>query len=84
MKAYSEDLREKITNAVGREMKKSEVARTFGVRLCTVKGYAALLKASGSLTAKKRLGKPLKIDERGRCLLELTSKGPSGHSFRPT
>ncbi len=84
MKAYSEDLREKITNAVGRGMKKSEVARTFGVRLCTVQGYAALLKASGSLTAKKRLGKPLKIDECGRCLLELTSKGPSGHSFRPT
>ena len=46
-------------------MKKSEVARTFGVRLSTVKRYAALLKASGSLTPKKRLGKPLKVDERG-------------------
>ena len=70
MKAYPEDLREKIASAVERGRKKSEIACTFGVRLSAVKRYAALLKVSGSLTPKKRLGKSPKIDERGRCLLD--------------
>jgi transposase len=43
MKAYSEDLREKIASAVERGRKKSEIACTFGVRLSAVKRYAALL-----------------------------------------
>ncbi len=70
MKAYTEDLRKKITDAVERGMKKSEAARSIGVGLSTVKRYISMLKESGSLTPKKRPGKRPKIDERGRRLLE--------------
>ena len=41
MKAYSEDLRHKILEAVERGMPKSEAARTFGVSRSSVKRYAA-------------------------------------------
>ena len=74
MKAYSKDLRKKITDAVERGMKKSEVARTFGVGLSTVKRYVAMLKESGSLVPKKRPGKRPKIDQRARRLLETDLK----------
>jgi hypothetical protein len=40
MNAYSEDLREKIIEALGRGMGKSEAARTFSVSLSSVKRYA--------------------------------------------
>lgn len=40
MNAYFEDLREKIVEAVGRGMPKSEVARAFGVSPSSVKRYA--------------------------------------------
>ena len=40
MKAYSEDLRRKIVDAIGRGMPKAEVARTFGIGISTVKRYA--------------------------------------------
>jgi transposase len=42
MNAYSEDLREKIIEALGRGMDKSEAARTFSVSLSSVKRYAKL------------------------------------------
>jgi transposase len=74
MKAYSEDLRKKITDAVEQGMKKSEVARTFGVGLSTVKRYVAMLKESGSLVPKKRPGKRPKIDQCARRLLETDLK----------
>ena len=40
MKAYSEDLRRKIVDAIERGMPKSQAARTFGVGISTVKRYA--------------------------------------------
>ena len=40
MNAYSEDLRKKIVEALGRGMGKSEAARTFSVSLSSVKRYA--------------------------------------------
>ena len=42
MKAYSEDLRERIVEAVERGMGKSEVARTFGMSLSSVKRYVGM------------------------------------------
>jgi transposase len=42
MNAYSEDLRKKIVQALGREMGKSEAARTFSVSLSSIKRYAKL------------------------------------------
>jgi len=47
MKAYSEDLRRKIVDAIGRGMPKAEATRTFGIS--TVKRHAT----------KARRGEPL-------------------------
>jgi transposase len=56
MKAYSEDLRKKILEAVDRGVPKSEAARTFGVSRSSVKRYAAARREGKPLTPKKHLG----------------------------
>ena len=70
MKAYSEDLREKILEAVDRGMPKSEAARTFGVSRSSVKRYAAARREGRPLSPKKHPGSKPKLDERARKLLE--------------
>jgi transposase len=70
MNAYSEDLREKIIEALRRGMGKSEAARTFSVSLSSLKRYAKLAEEGRSLTPKKRPGSKPKIDERASKLLE--------------
>jgi transposase len=70
MKAYSEDLRERIVEAVKRGMGKSEVARTFGVSLSSVNRYVGMAREGRPLTPKKRPGLRPKIDEQGKRLLE--------------
>ena len=70
MNAYSEDLREKIIEALGRGMGKSEAARTFSVSLSSVKRYAKLVQEGRSLAPKKRPGSKPKLDERSSKLLE--------------
>jgi transposase len=70
MNAYSEDLREKIIEALGRGMGKSEAARTFSVSLSSVKRYAKLAEEGRSLTPKKRPGSKPKLDERASKMLE--------------
>jgi transposase len=70
MNAYSEDLREKIVEALGRGMGKSQAARTFSVSLSSVKRYAKLAQEGRSLAPKKRPGSKPKLDERSRKLLE--------------
>ncbi len=48
MRAYAEDLRKKVVEAVERGMKKSEAAYTFGLSLSSVKRYiGAVGRASG-------------------------------------
>ena len=64
MNAYSEDLRTKIVEALGRGMGKSQAARTFSVGLSSVKRYAKLAQAGRPLAPKKRPGSKPKIDER--------------------
>jgi transposase len=63
MKAYSEDLRERIVEAVERGMGKSEVARTFGMSLSSVKRYVGMAHQGRPLTPKKPPGLRPKIDE---------------------
>jgi|SRR5579859_755210 len=58
MKAYSSDLRTKIMDAVDAGMSKSEAARTFRVGLATIKRYAALRRAQGTLAPKPHPGRP--------------------------
>ncbi len=47
MNAYSEDLREKIVEALGRGMGKSQAARTFSVSLSSIKRYAKMDEEGG-------------------------------------
>ncbi len=70
MKAYSEDLRQKIVNAIERGMPKAQAARTFGVGISTLKRYATKAQRGESLEPAKAPGKPPKMDERVRKLLE--------------
>ncbi len=70
MKAYSEDLRKKILQAVDRGMPKSEAAKTFGVSRSSVKRYAAARREGRPLAPKKHPGSKPKLDERARKLLE--------------
>ena len=71
MKAYSEDLRKKIVDAVRRGMsKKAEAARTFGVGISTVKRYATKAQKGEPLEPGKAPGKRPKMDERVGKLLD--------------
>ena len=51
-------------------MVQSEVARSFGVSLSSVKRYVGALRKAGSLRPKKHPGSRPKVNERGRRLLE--------------
>lgn len=71
MKAYSEDLRRKVVEAVQqRGMGKSEAARTFGMSLSSVKRYLGKARQGESLSPRKHPGPRPKMDERAKRLLE--------------
>ena len=70
MKAYSEDLRRKIVDAIERGMPKAEAARTFGVGISTVKRYASKIQRGEPLKPGKAPGKRPKMDEQVRKLLQ--------------
>jgi len=70
MNAYSEDLRKKIVEALGRGTTKSEAARMFGVSRSSVRRYAKLAQEGRPLAPKKRPGLKPKLDEAARRLLE--------------
>ena len=70
MKAYSEDLRQKIVEATQRGVSKAQAARLFNLSLSSVKRYARLARQGGSLAPGKGSGRPPKIDESAKKLLE--------------
>jgi transposase len=71
MRAYSEDLRQKVVQAVEqRGTSKSEAARQFGISLSSVKRYTKLASRGESLTPRKGSGRPPKADDATRKLLE--------------
>jgi transposase len=70
MKAYSEDLRKKIVEALNRGTPKTEAARSFGVSLSSVKRYARIARQGGSLVPKKGSGRPREIGKDVEKLLE--------------
>jgi transposase len=71
MKAYSQDLRQKVVQAVQqRGTSKSEAARLFGISLSSVKRYTKLASQGESLTPRKGGGRPLIADDATRKLLE--------------
>jgi transposase len=69
MKACSEDLRQKVVQAVEqRGTSKSQAARLFGISLSSVKRYTKLASEGESLTPRK--GRSPKADEATKRLLE--------------
>ncbi len=70
MRAYSQDLRRKVVEAVERGMSKAQAAHLFGVSLSSVKRYARMARRGSSLTPKKGSGRPPKIHEQAKKLLE--------------
>ena len=71
MKAYSEDVRHKVVQAVEqRGTSKSQAARLFGISLSSVKRYTRLAGRGESLTPRKGGGRPPKADETTKRLLE--------------
>jgi transposase len=60
MKAYSQDLRERIVRAVDQGASQKEAARIFGVSEPTVKRYLKLRRETGSLAPKAIPGRPKK------------------------
>ncbi len=70
MRAYSEDLRRKIVDALKRGTSKSEAARLFGVSLSSVKRFAGMERQGGSLAPRKPPGRPPKVGEAPRRLLQ--------------
>jgi transposase len=70
MNAYSEDLRKKIVEALGRGATKSEAARSFGVSRSSVKRYAKLAEEGRPLAPKRRPGLKPKLGGTAERLLE--------------
>ena len=71
MKAYSEDLRQKVVEAVEQHgTSKSEAARLFSISLSSVKRYTRLASRGEPLTPRKGGGRPPKADDATRKLLE--------------
>ena len=70
MKAYSEDLRRKIVDALRRGVPKGKAATLFGVRLSSVKRFSRMDREGGSLAPKKPPGRPPKGTDATRKLLE--------------
>ena len=58
MKAYSEDLRERVVGAVERGTKRSEVVETFRVSLPTIKRWLKQRRETGDLAPKPIPGPP--------------------------
>ena len=69
MKAYSEDLRRKIVDALKRGVSKSEAAGLFGVSLSSVKRFARMERQGASLAPRKPPGRPPKGGDATRRLL---------------
>jgi transposase len=70
MKAYSEDLSQKVVQTIQqRGTSKSEAARLFGISLSSVKRYTKLADRGESLTPRKGGGRPPIADEATKRLL---------------
>jgi transposase len=60
MKAYSQDLRERVVKAIDQGISRKEVIRIFGVSEPTIKRYLKLRRETGSLAPKRIPGRPKK------------------------
>lgn len=60
MKAYSQDLREKVLRAVDQGYRRGEVVKLLGVSLATIKRYVKQRRETGTVAAKAIPGRPPK------------------------
>ena len=60
MKAYSEDLRERVVRAVDQGKSRKEIVSLFGVSLATLKRYLKQRRETGSLKPRAIPGRPAK------------------------
>ncbi|SRR5581483_4203261 len=60
MRAYSQDLRQRIVQAVDQEKPRAEVVKTFNVSPSTIKRYLKLRRETGDLKPKAIPGRPSK------------------------
>ncbi len=60
MKAYSQDLRERVLRAVDQGVARSEIVRVFGVRLATIGRYLKQRREMGHVQPKAIPGRPSK------------------------
>ena len=61
MRAYSEDLRQRVGQAVANGNPPAEVAETYQIALATVYRYVARQRELGTLKTKPKSGRPRKI-----------------------
>ena len=60
MKAYSQDLRQRVVRAVDEGRTRAEIAQLFGISLATIKRYLKQRRESGHLIPKAIPGRPAK------------------------
>jgi transposase len=58
MKAYSQDLRERVVKAVDQGLSQTEIVKLFGVSSASIKRYVKLRRETGSLAPKAIPGRP--------------------------
>src|SRR5215469_972821 len=72
MRAYSDDLRQRIVRAVDQGHRQAEIAAAFQVSLATIKRYLKQRRETGTLTVKPIPGRPPK--KRAALVAELTAQ----------
>src|SRR5262245_31694717 len=60
MRAYSDDLRQRILHAVDQGHRQAEIATAFQVSVATIKRYLKLRRETGQVTGKPLPGRPPK------------------------
>ncbi len=70
MKAYSQDLRDRVVRAVDQGKSRQEIVSLFGVSLATLKRYLKQRRETGSLKPKAIPGRPASIRSRVQVDLE--------------
>lgn|SRR5512135_3340407 len=60
MKAYSQDLRQRVLRAVEQGHRQAEIAKTFAISVATIKRYLKQRRESGHVLPKAIPGRPAK------------------------
>jgi transposase len=71
MKAYSEDLRQRVLTALDSGMSRADAVGTFRVSLSSIKRWCAQRTALGHLRSKRPPGRPRKITQNLEARLRL-------------